>query len=227
MKKILFLFVCCLAIYSANAQVLTLKATFKGTMTYFNNQDSHGNMKEENQQHYINQGDPDTWASVYGEDNVITHVVMNKDFVTIRNKIFTISSPSDAKINYSASNSIMTSDGSYLYFVSGTKTNGGYFAGLYNDKGDVLYDFDAKGSFSFSDAIYYDGSWKIMIWEMDMQTYKYNSKVYELNLPSATRINSVTSDNHAKSKKYNLSGVEVDESYKGILVTEGKTYLNK
>ena len=62
---------------------------------------------------------------------------------------------------------------------------------------------------------------------MDMQTYKYNSKVYELNLPSATRINSVTSDNHAKSKKYNLSGVEVDESYKGILVTEGKTYLNK
>ena len=40
-------------------------------------------------------------------------------------------------------------------------------------------------------------------------------------------ISDVRTDNHSSSIRYNLAGIKVDATYKGIVVEDGKKYVSK
>lgn len=60
-------------------------------------------------------------------------------------------------------------------------------------------------------------------------TYPTNSvNIYGIELATATGVSSVSvAEAKAKTATYNLAGQQVSESYKGIVVKNGKKYLNK
>lgn len=60
-------------------------------------------------------------------------------------------------------------------------------------------------------------------------TYPTNSvNIYGIELATATGVSSVSvAEAKAKTATFNLAGQQVSESYKGIVVKNGKKYLNK
>lgn len=220
MKRKIILVLAILISLCSQAQSVRLLETFKGRVSF--------NSNDEYRLFELYRGDPGVWSSISFDGRYIRHIVKDKSFKTLVDGSCNIDYPSNAKISLCYSNSTMSSDGSYLYFVTGTKGSyTDFFAGLYNSQGKRLYDFSPQGSADFTEAVYYDGSWKFIVLEMDMSTYQYNSKVYELRSSNNTSVSSVVSEDENESRTYNSNGIEVSDDYRGIVVTDGKKYLRK
>ena len=88
-----------------------------------------------------------------------------------------------------------------------------------------IYFTDAQSYASAGDLYGYSADGKALFGPLE--AYINPAHILALKPQSATAINAVTATSHEAAQSYNLSGQRVDSHYRGVVIRNGKKYIQR